>query len=329
MSGRIRTIKPELLEDEKTASLSSDQWRLFVSLFLLADDYGNLHGEARRIEAAVFWGYQPSSSTTDLLSVLEDVGLITRYVVSGQSYVSISGWSKHQKVQHPGKPRVPQPPKQRASRESHEDYRDPPETLSRISGVLPSYGNHYVHETLTRVSGVSHETLTPDLRSPTTTSDPDLARARARDPEPESDDLAAKVHTRFRKLYLAAKSADPSMGGRNVGGFAERLATTAKARSADPLELLERAFARWARGGFEGSDKASPYSAFVARFERLLETPSAAPSGLDPAKRVVSRPTSKPDAAILALEPEKRCTLPGRGDEPAERLTAPATGGKP
>ena len=42
MSGRIRTIKPELLDDAVTAGLSDMAFRLFVSSIVLADDYGRL-----------------------------------------------------------------------------------------------------------------------------------------------------------------------------------------------------------------------------------------------------------------------------------------------
>jgi hypothetical protein len=108
MAGRIRTIKPELLDDAKTAKLTDRQWRLFVSLLLLADDYGNMHGDVRRIDAAVFWGSSGDSAEL-LLSELKGVGLIQQYEVGGQAYIHLTGWTKHQKVDKPGKPRVPGP----------------------------------------------------------------------------------------------------------------------------------------------------------------------------------------------------------------------------
>ena len=56
MAGRIRTIKPELLEDDATAGLSDSAWRVFVSMLLLADDYGNLRANPMLLDAAIFWG---------------------------------------------------------------------------------------------------------------------------------------------------------------------------------------------------------------------------------------------------------------------------------
>lgn len=111
MSGRIRTIKPELLEDAKTAGLTHLQFRLFVSLLLLADDYGNLRASVGLIRGSAFWG-TPDTSDEELESAiaeLEDQGLIETYSMRGQVYAHIKNWSKHQRVDKPGKPRVPSP----------------------------------------------------------------------------------------------------------------------------------------------------------------------------------------------------------------------------
>jgi two-component system sensor histidine kinase BaeS len=50
MSGRIRTIKPELLDDERTATLSDAAFRLFIGLILLADTSpARVTGDADRL----------------------------------------------------------------------------------------------------------------------------------------------------------------------------------------------------------------------------------------------------------------------------------------
>lgn len=108
VAGRIRSVKPELLEDEAVATLSHGAWRLFVSLFLLADDYGNARGDARYLNGAAFWGVTMSvDEVTSLLIEMEK--LVVVYDARGQRYVSLRGWEKHQRVDHPGKPRVPGP----------------------------------------------------------------------------------------------------------------------------------------------------------------------------------------------------------------------------
>jgi uncharacterized phage protein (TIGR02220 family) len=142
LAGRIRSVKPELLEDEAVATLSHGAWRLFVSLFLLADDYGNARGDARYLNGAVFWGAQVS--VDDVTRFLAELSrLVVVYDVRGQRYVSLMGWDKHQRVDHPGKPRVP-------------GSDDAESTLVDLSAFL---GN--VPENLAKGS----ESLAPDLRS--------------------------------------------------------------------------------------------------------------------------------------------------------------------
>lgn len=103
---RIRTIKPELLDDEKTATLTNGEWRLFVSMILLADDYGNLHANSRKLAATIFWGSEAIDIQGALLH-FQDLGLARLYHVRGQAYVHLTGWEKHQRVDKPGKPLCP------------------------------------------------------------------------------------------------------------------------------------------------------------------------------------------------------------------------------
>ncbi len=108
MSRRIRTIKPEILEDEKTAHLSDREWRIFVSMWTLSDDYGNLRGVPGWISAQTLWAFGFIDISTEL-EHLEELGLIESYDVSGQRYLHITNWSRHQRVDNPGKPQVPRP----------------------------------------------------------------------------------------------------------------------------------------------------------------------------------------------------------------------------
>ena len=132
MAGRIRTIKPEILEDERSAGLSDGAWRLWVSIWLLADDYGRSRAVEEWLLAQVFWA-RPDHSREALASLLDEIeraDLVRRYTVSGQRYLEVTGWNKHQKVDHPGKPRIP-PPQEvtQASREARE-------TIAKVSTAL-------------------------------------------------------------------------------------------------------------------------------------------------------------------------------------------------
>ncbi len=145
MSGRIRTIKPELLEDEKTASLSDTEFRVFIGLLLLADDYGNFRANPTWVRSQIYWARDDVGQIRESLATLSRLSLVTLYTVSGQQYGHISGWSKHQRVDKPGKPRVPPRP---------------------IENTEKSNDVGQIRETLARPSQQSPGTLAPDLRSP-------------------------------------------------------------------------------------------------------------------------------------------------------------------
>lgn len=134
MAGRIRSIKPEILENERTARLSHEGWRLFVSLFTLADDYGNLHAAPERLTGAVFWGRAAAEPVSRLLEELAKAELVLLYIAKGQSCAHILGWYEHQRVDKPGKPKVPAPSDDdtKRSRESRETPAKVPETPANV-----------------------------------------------------------------------------------------------------------------------------------------------------------------------------------------------------
>ena len=107
MAGRIRTIKPELLDDERAAELSDAAWRLFVSSWLLADDHGNFRAGGKYLAAQV---WQDTSRDADTpLAELARSGRVEVYEVDGQRYAHIPTWTRHQRIDNAGKPRVPVP----------------------------------------------------------------------------------------------------------------------------------------------------------------------------------------------------------------------------
>jgi hypothetical protein len=118
LMARIRTIKPEWLEDELISRASPEARVMSVALILLADDYGN--GRAAQPELS-FRVFPPRDNSPEALqrvsrigqeALLELLGLgfVQLYQVRGQHYYRLPGWDKHQKVNHPGKPQVPAPP---------------------------------------------------------------------------------------------------------------------------------------------------------------------------------------------------------------------------
>jgi hypothetical protein len=157
MAGRIRSIKPEWLEDELLLRAPLTARVLSVALLLLADDYGRGRAHRTSLAARVFPPSEDSSTSLvrsaeqlqEGLSYLAGVRFVSLYEVEGQSYFAIRNWTKHQRVHHPGKPLVPPPPESlpRLSRMS-------PESLPRVSRGSP--------ETLPNVSRESPESLPPE-----------------------------------------------------------------------------------------------------------------------------------------------------------------------
>lgn len=125
MTGRIRSIKPELLEDEKTSTLSDSEFRIFVSAILMADDYGNFRGSWSFVAGQAFHSAPDEPGREAGFERLIAIGLLDRYRVRGQVYLHIHGWERHQRVDKPGKARCPGPseadqcnPRSRDSRET-------------------------------------------------------------------------------------------------------------------------------------------------------------------------------------------------------------------
>jgi hypothetical protein len=116
VTGRIRSLKPEWLEDEALGVLSPAARVMSVALLLLADDYGRGRANPAQLFGQVFWGMDdPAEGVALAQSTLEDlerIGFVELYRVRGQRYFAVRNWEKHQKIAPTkrGKPRVPEPP---------------------------------------------------------------------------------------------------------------------------------------------------------------------------------------------------------------------------
>jgi hypothetical protein len=106
---RIRSIKPEILEDEKTAPLSDGAFRLFASMIFLADDHGNVRADSRWLQAQIWWAHASPPRTAEFLREVSNALLIQVYEVRGGIYAHLLGWEKHQRIDNAGKCRVPMP----------------------------------------------------------------------------------------------------------------------------------------------------------------------------------------------------------------------------
>ncbi|MEK7180481.1 MAG: conserved phage C-terminal domain-containing protein, partial [Patescibacteria group bacterium] len=206
MAGRIRTIKPELLEDSRTAALDGDAFRMFVGMILLADDHGHLRAAPDLLKAQIFWACPPSRDPRETLARLSRAGLVRLYRVREQEYAHLAGWDKHQRVDHPSKPRMPGPADAEAVEMtygndlSRETLGNPRETLARLSGTLAT----------------DLRPPTSDLRPPTSELLCAAGAARESDAQVAHDViryLNARAGTRFRASdshvrFIAERRAD-------------------------------------------------------------------------------------------------------------------------
>jgi hypothetical protein len=243
VSGRIRTVKPEWLEDELLAAASDEARVLSVGLILMADDYGNGRASTPEIAMCV-WRYEMCregganaretlAKVSRAIRELLAIRFIGTWSASGQTYFSIRKWADHQKVDKKGKPRVPSPP------DNLFDEKPAENEHSRLS-----------RETVASVSPHSRDGLAPDpdLRSPITTTIPTTTASetgpRALDVEPVGE-LGREVGRLQRAVRdaLAGKGAPADLTSPNWTDAATWCRTMVT-----PTRTLEDVHAQLARG---------------------------------------------------------------------------------
>ena len=107
---RIRTIKPEFPQSESMGRVSRESRLCFILLWTLADDAGRLRGNSRML-ASLLYPYDDDAKKLieRWLTELHDQRCITRYTVDGDSYIQISAWLTHQKIDKPSPSKIPEP----------------------------------------------------------------------------------------------------------------------------------------------------------------------------------------------------------------------------
>lgn len=125
---RIRTVKPEWLEDVRLVKAGSDARVLSIALIILSDDYGR--GRLSLSTPSQVFPLNPEAFQESLNRLYG--WFVRTYEVRGQTYFEILNWNKHQKVINPGKPRVP-PPSECENTEDSGDTVDSNEGLNRTA----------------------------------------------------------------------------------------------------------------------------------------------------------------------------------------------------
>src|SRR5438105_15942569 len=106
---RIRTIKPEFWRSDDITALSREDRLLFIGLWSYVDDNGVGRDDYRTVAAELFAFEEDMKDAREFvregLATLSRALLISRYEVDGKAYLHVTNWTKHQKIDRPGKPR--------------------------------------------------------------------------------------------------------------------------------------------------------------------------------------------------------------------------------
>lgn len=95
-----RMMRESLFESEKISALSDFDFRLWVSLILLADDYGVVDARPAIIKGHAFPLRERVTikDISDSLRRLTACRCVSSYTVGGKPYVQFSNWSNYQRV---------------------------------------------------------------------------------------------------------------------------------------------------------------------------------------------------------------------------------------
>ncbi len=118
---RIRTLKPEMWQDEKIGVLSHGARLLFVGLVTMADDDGRLRALPALISGHVFPYDDVSGPDLDRwIGEVVAAGSVIAYEADGCRFLAFRNWSLHQRVNRPTPSVLPAPPM--TARTAHEDF---------------------------------------------------------------------------------------------------------------------------------------------------------------------------------------------------------------
>lgn len=178
---RIRSIKPEFWRSDDVSALDPVDRLLFVGIWSYVDDNGVGLDKLAAITADLFAADLEADPPETFARVsrglrnLAAAGLIVRYTVEGRAYLAVTGWSRHQRIDKPGKTRYPGP-----DQEIHDTLATP----SRVSRdtLAPGTGEQGNRGTEEQGGAADPPPVDNSGESDPHGSTPDLAS----DPEPET-----------------------------------------------------------------------------------------------------------------------------------------------
>ena len=111
---RIRSVKPELADDEKLGSISRDARLLFIMMWCHSDDFGVVKGNLRWLQSQIF-PYDPvkPEQFKKWVDELMSIDAIRPFEKNNENFFYIKNFQKHQVINKPSKQaRNPEPPEE-------------------------------------------------------------------------------------------------------------------------------------------------------------------------------------------------------------------------
>lgn len=133
-----RIIKDSILTSETVGGLDDLTWRVFVSLIVLADDFGRGKANPAIIRGQAFPLREDvtAEQIRESLNRLAEVGALIFYQAEGVVYFCLPSWSKHQRLRYT-KPRTPDPTDCEVLPQLAADCRNSPQSAATCRKMRP------------------------------------------------------------------------------------------------------------------------------------------------------------------------------------------------
>lgn len=146
MRARIRTVKPEMRQDERYARLSYPARELFNGLITMADDEGRFRALSSAILGHCFpYDDDAPRKLRGWIAEIKSSGMVLFYVDDSIPYGAFRHWKRHQKINRPSPSDLPPPPDPGVSRNN---------SVNGHGSDSEQYGSN--HGSFTEPSGNDH-----------------------------------------------------------------------------------------------------------------------------------------------------------------------------
>lgn len=204
---RIRSIKPEFYRSQDIADLDRADRLLFIGLWSYVDDNGVGIDDYRLIASDLFPLDEDQKEVREFvregLATISRALLLDRYMVDGKSYIYISSWDRHQRVDRPNKTRYPRP---------SDDYMPPTSGNRSDSGDVATVSRES-SESVATVSppGAVEQWSSEKTFSSETATPSSNGSSKPKSGEPQRDDVDA-LCTRLRDWMIHNEVKEPTVG---------------------------------------------------------------------------------------------------------------------